>query len=156
MLISCSKSRKQVNANIYLLGNAKGGHLTPVEHTLCVQAGTNLSSDLAILYYPHLLLSNSNRVVTAKSECRSWKRNDSCIQYCVDGHQLKYALLLKIVAANHLPDVGPVFAVIKPMTSAPIQLCHDPVTQAKLQHIHAFESPRFVTSSIISTSCERL
>ena len=117
----CRKPQKPVNAGVCILGNPKGGYLSPEEHALFVQAGIHLSTDLTILYYPHLLLLDSNRVVTAKSECRSRKRNDSCILFSDNGHQSKYALLLKIVVTNQ-SDASQTFAVVKPMTAAPVQL----------------------------------
>lgn len=139
-LFHCRKPRTPVNADMYLLGNPKGGQLTPEEGALFVWCGIHLSTDPSVLYYPHILLVNSNRVVTATSECRSRKRNDSCILYSDDGQQSKYALLLKIIVTNQ----SNTFVVLKTMISAPVQLCHDPVTKAKLQHILAFEHPRLV------------
>ncbi len=127
---------------MHLLGNPKSGFLTPSEHDLFEEAGISLPQGSRVFFYSKILLSDTNRVVTAESVTRSSKRNDSCVTFCDRGHSSKYGLVQKFVLSEQ-SDASHTCAIVKVLHSAPIQLCQDPVTQAKLQHIRAFECPRY-------------
>ncbi len=100
----------------------------------------SVQQDNGVSCYSHILLSDTNRIVAAGSLSRSCKRNDSCVEFYDYLHSTKYGLIEKIV----LSEQSGVFAVIKSLSSASIQLCQDPITHAKLPHIHAFKPTRYM------------
>ena len=107
--------------------------------------GIALPQDSDLLNYPNIMLLNANRVISAQSLSRASKRNDSCIMYLDDQQSDQFGLLQKIVFVPELSgSPSNTYAVVNTLFVASLHLCHDPVTNGKLNHIRAFDVLRLV------------
>ena len=86
--------------------------------------------------YPKLQIKVKNRIICADNSERAKKRNNSCAHVQGD----IYCLISKIVA---IENTG-YYVVARSLIPKPVILCNDPITNAQLQHIKAFDLPRYV------------
>ena len=130
------KPSKPINNEKFLLGNPKHSFVTPEQ--LCEEAGVSVQQDNGVSCY-----TSSCQIQTELWQLHHYHdhaKGTTRVEFYDHLHSTKYGLVEKIV----LSEQSGVFAVIKPLSSASIELCPDPITNAKLPHIHAFKPTRYI------------
>ena len=96
------------------------------------------------LIYTHLFIETKDRYIMSASRSRAAKRNNSCIVYKpFDQAPLYYGILKKLFYFDNKRS----YALVQRFINAPLVLCQDQITDAKIdEHILAFYPPRSVTS----------
>lgn len=99
-----------------------------------------------IMTYPHLLLTEKDRLITSLSSSKAVKRNNSCVMYR-SSETNQFGVLVKLCLVD-----STYFALLRTLHQADLHLCQDSVTDAKLnQHVIAFHPPRCVPTMCIYT-----
>lgn len=86
----------------------------------------------SVLVYPKVQIKHNDtvRVICASSMSRATKRDNSCVVYSGKS----YGIVQKIVAHSNDSDTI-VSVLLKRLTTVGTELCNDPVTHAKLEHV---------------------
>ena len=127
-----SRTKKRIVDDMCsLLGSPKVQELTALEVDAYAKNDIHLNSR-SVLVYPKVQIKHNNtvRVVCASSMSRATKRDDSCVLYSGKS----YGIVQKIVAHSNDSDTV-VSVVLKRLTIVATELCNDPITHAKLEHV---------------------
>ena len=101
-----------------------------------------------IFVYRHLLLTEKDRLITSESCSRATKRNNSCVVYetCMASGDT-YGILRKLVILKDSSETEVCYGLLQRLRPANFELCHDPITDAKLDdHIIAFHPSRYCSA----------
>ena len=124
---SCSKSTGGYEVG----GYSHNYTLSTSEKELFVATNISLKST-DVQSYPIVYLSNFNRVISAKTRSKATKRNNSCIQY-LSGEEYMYGIVQKIFLCSCSGNENSCFLLIQHLEkNICSQLCHDEITNAKL------------------------
>ena len=138
-----------VAPTVAVIGHPRRVNLTHEEAVAFTAAGVHIPDHLFV--YRHLLLVESDRLITSESCSRATKRNNSCVKYeSGEGLNSCFGILKKLVMVKDCNRTETCYALLQTLRRASFQLCHDSITNAKLNdHIIAFHPPRLVTLLII-------
>lgn len=126
-----------------LLGQPKCGVLQSCEASLFEGAGITIEP---YMFYSHVSLVEKDRTITPKSCSRSIKRNDLCVKYTASGTS-KYGILQRIVFNTTTTQC---YALIYQLLPAPVLLCQDSISEAKLnEHIISFNPLRYKQIDVV-------
>ena len=128
-IYSCSKSTRDYE----VVGYSHIYTLSKSEKELFASANISLKST-DVQSYPIVYLSNLNRLISAKTRSKATKRNNSCIQY-LSGEEYMYGIVQKIFFCSCNGSKNSCFLLTQHLElNNCSQLCHDEITNAKLDN----------------------
>ena len=138
----CRRDQNSSNANI-VVGKPQRGVLSSIEQALLNDAKVTVPS-IEVMFY-HGLCLRTGVVVTARSQSRMTKRNNTCLLYIDKAQTYCLGILEKIFSFNVSTASG-YFCLVSTLSTLP-SICADDATPARLQdHFVACQPPWLVVS----------
>ena len=135
----CRGIKTYVSPTCAIIGQPRCMALSSPERVAFESINICISDHINIMTYPHLLLTEKDRLITSLSSSKAVKRNNSCVMY-TSSERNHFGVLVKLCLVD-----STFFALLRTLHQADLHLCQDSVTDAKLnQHIIAFHPPRCV------------
>lgn len=115
---------------MYVLGSPRAQQLPLHERELLNQVCGTLTTDVVVLVYSKLLLTESNRILAACTR-QETLRNNSYLVYTTPSGSNSYGIMKKVVVCES-GTTCQAFAVVVPLIPAGVTLCSDTLTNAQL------------------------
>lgn len=147
--IFCRGIKTPLSSACAVIGQPQRTKLSPTECQAFKHKNVCISDH--IMTYPHLLLTEKDRVITSLTSSKATKRNNSCVMYNIsdgNGTCIHFGVLVKLILTDS-SGTGNFFALLQTLRPADFHLCNG----CKIKPAHHCIPPSKASSIIHEYYC---